>query len=194
MQDGNNSVETAKPTTISYSQADVWIDGVEVGASNQYNTARNWLDGVYAIKNGEDYEWKDEKQTIIKYPVFAGTTYSMNYISHNDAFLLAKEISSNTGNPYGLPVSAESHLMKDSEWGAVAYLAQSKYGLENNEICINNINLNSGGVLRTEETGKSGVDSVYAVTGLTSKAVVDKSSEDQNVVGTDSRRSDKSNK
>ena len=91
-------------------------------------------------------------------------------------------------------MSADSHLMKVSEWGAVSYLAQSKYGLETNEICINNVTLNSGNTKRTKEDGKTGVESVYAVTGLTSKAVVDKSSETQNVVGTDSRRSDKSNK
>ncbi|MFR5190485.1 MAG: hypothetical protein ACLTEH_04490, partial [Clostridia bacterium] len=61
-----------------------------------------------------------------------------------------------------------SHLMKNSEWGAVAYLSQSQYGLNGMDIAINNISLNSGGAARTQTAGKSGVDSVYAVTGCTS--------------------------
>ena len=33
-----------------------------------------------------------------------------------------------SGNPYGLTTNANSHLMKNSEWGVVAYLSISKYG------------------------------------------------------------------
>ena len=43
-----------------------------------------------------------------------------------------------TGNStYGLSSSTDSHMMKNSEWGAVAYLSHSKYGI-NSEIRINN--------------------------------------------------------
>ena len=38
---------------------------------------------------------------------------------------------------YGLTASTDSHMMKNSEWGAVAYLSHSKYGI-NSEIRINN--------------------------------------------------------
>ena len=38
---------------------------------------------------------------------------------------------------YGLTSTADSHMMKNSEWGAVAYLSHSAYGI-NNEIRINN--------------------------------------------------------
>ena len=38
---------------------------------------------------------------------------------------------------YGLSSSADTHMMKNSEWGAVAYLSHSIYGI-NNEIRINN--------------------------------------------------------
>lgn len=44
--------------------------------------------------------------------------------------------------------NAESHLMKNSEWGAVAYLAYSQYGRNGHELYINNsytITGNSGG-------------------------------------------------
>ena len=45
----------------------------------------------------------------------------------------------NSGNNYGLSTNdseIDPHMMKNTEWGAVAYLAQSKYG-KNGEIAIN---------------------------------------------------------
>ena len=38
---------------------------------------------------------------------------------------------------YGLTTNTDSHMMKNSEWGAVAYLSHSKYGV-NREVYINN--------------------------------------------------------
>ncbi len=40
-------------------------------------------------------------------------------------------------NSYNYDRDKESHLMKNSEWGAVAYLTQSQYGRNGNEITIN---------------------------------------------------------
>ncbi|MFR8145153.1 MAG: hypothetical protein ACLU84_08805 [Clostridia bacterium] len=152
---GNNSAPV-KASSVSYSQNNIWVRAVEAGTTEDSSqTARNWLDGIYG-----------STKTAIKYPTFQPVTYSMNYINHNDAFNLAKVMTEN-GNIYGLTGSADSHLMKNSEWGAVAYLSQSKYGLDGIDIAINNVNLNSGGAKRTNTAGKSGVDSVYAVTGCT---------------------------
>ena len=50
----------------------------------------------------------------------------------------------------------ESHLMKNSEWGAVAYLTHSQYGRNGNEIYINNdrdITGNSGGSTDASSSG-----------------------------------------
>ena len=41
------------------------------------------------------------------------------------------------GNIYGFAYSDDTHMMKNSEWGAVAYLSHSKYGI-NDEVYINN--------------------------------------------------------
>ena len=90
----------------------------------------------------------------------------MNYININDAYNISKELTA-SGNPYGLSNSTDSHLMKNSEWGAVAYLGWSKYGSNGTEMYVNNITLNSGGNKRTDSIPKLGVESVYAVTGLT---------------------------
>ena len=42
---------------------------------------------------------------------------------------------------YNYNRNLESHLMKNSEWGAVAYLTHSQYGRNGNEIDINNSNM-----------------------------------------------------
>ena len=41
------------------------------------------------------------------------------------------------GSTYGITTNADSHMMKNSEWGAAAYLSHSKYGV-NREVYINN--------------------------------------------------------
>ena len=41
------------------------------------------------------------------------------------------------GTTYGISSSSDSHMMKNSEWGAAAYLSHSKYGV-NREVYINN--------------------------------------------------------
>lgn len=55
--------------------------------------------------------------------------------------------------------SKESHLMKNSEWGAVAYLTQSQYGRNGNEIDINNssscITGNGGGSTSASRISKT---------------------------------------
>ena len=155
MQVGNNSAPV-KASSVSYTQSSTWIKAIEAGTDNNSDqTARNWLDGIYG-----------NTKTAIKYPTFQPVTYSMNNINHNDTYNIAKAMTEN-GNIYGLTGSTDSHLMKNSEWGAVAYLSKSKYGLNGIDIAVNNVSLNSGGAKRTNTAGKSGVDSVYAVTGCT---------------------------
>ena len=149
---GNNTA-TVKESSVKYTQASAWVGGTELGSSDNTSTARNFLDGEYGVKSGSDYTFKNGTAPSIKYPTFQGLTYSMNYINHNDAFNISKTLTE-SGNIYGLSSSStDSHMMKNSEWGAVAYLSQSKYGLNGANIYINNVNLNN--------TSKS----VYAVTG-----------------------------
>ena len=68
----------------------------------------------------------------------------------------------NSGNQYGLSTSTDTHMLKNSEWGAVAYLSHSKYGTCTNGTC-KKVNFNnsssmytgrsSGGLNTTSETG-----------------------------------------
>ena len=163
---GNNSAPV-KASSITYTQTTNWARAIETGTTNASLPARNWLDGVYAVKNDDgSYSWKNNIPTAIKYPTFQPVTYSMNYIKCEDVFNLAKAMAEE-GNIYGFNSSnTDTHLMKDSEWGMVAYFSQSQYGLNGTNISINNINLNSGGSSTTKEEGNA-YASVYAVTGCT---------------------------
>ena len=89
----------------------------------------------------------------MSYPVFKPLTYVYNCISTGDAYTLSQEIK-NGNNFYGLnSEQTDSHQMKNSEWGAVAYLTQSSYGRNGTEVTINNKNMNNSSKL------------IYAVTG-----------------------------
>ena len=67
---------------------------------------------------------------------------------------------------YNYDRGKESHLMKNSEWGAVAYLTQSQYGRNGHEIDINNsssyITGNGGG--STSASSTSGTPNPYNTT------------------------------
>ena len=96
------------------------------------------MDGLYGTKT-----------TSIKYPTFQPITYSMNYIDVSDANNISRALTG-ANNIYGFSSSStDSHLMKNSEWGAVAYLGWSQYGAvdengQNQEPYINNITADSG--------------------------------------------------
>ncbi len=122
---------------INYSQSKVlgpnaiYKAEVDSSATTDGNIkARNYVDGIYGTT-----------KTSIKYPTFQGSSYSMNYINHNDAYLLSKKLTAD-GNIYGLSGDTDSHLIKNSEWGSVSYLSKSEYGLGSVDIAINNKNFN----------------------------------------------------
>ena len=144
---GNNST-VVKASNVNYSQNEVFGQTAETGTGTEgWISARNYLDGVYGSTT-----------TAIKYPTFQPITYSMNYISISDCYDISKALT-NSGNIYGLSSSStDSHLMKNSEWGAVAYLSWSEYGTNKIEPFVNNICVYSN------------ITSVYAVTGLTTGA------------------------
>ena len=65
---------------------------------------------------------------------------SWRNINIGDAFETCLNMN-RSGNPYGLSTSdtvVDPHMLKNDEWGAVAYLSKSVYGKETEEIYINN--------------------------------------------------------
>ena len=102
--------------------------------------------------------------TNLSYPVFKANTYAYNIISAGDAWLLSQEID--TASMYGLS-NVDSHMVKNSEWGAIAYLTHSQYGVKGNstnmnEVTINSKNLNNSIYVNNVTSGTKA--NVYAVT------------------------------
>ena len=93
----------------------------------------------------------------ISYPVFKPLTYAYNIISTGDSYTISQEIAK-ARDFYGLDQNtADSHMVKNSEWGAVAYLTQSAYGRNGTEVTINRKMLNNSG------------KNIYVVTGYSEK-------------------------
>ena len=143
---GNNDTEVVA-SNVKYTATTSMIpsgsETEEVSAES-----RNWLDGIYGSTT-----------TAIKYPTFQPVTYSMNYINHSDAYDVSRVLT-DSGNIYGFNSSTtDSHLMKNSEWGAVVYLGWSKYGTNGIEPYMNNISANNN------------IQSVHAITGLTTGTI-----------------------
>ena len=142
---GNNNADKVD-SNVNYSQSTSWVWFGEAGTS---------LDSSQPARNF--YEVYGSKTTAIKYPTFQGLTYSMNYINQSDAFSISRALTDDN-NIYKLSnKETDSHLIKNSEWGAVSYLGQSQYGLNGTNIRINNLTLNNS------------VPTIYAVTGYASK-------------------------
>jgi hypothetical protein len=151
---GGNNTTTAVNSSVAYTSPAALVASEDRGgAGDATDTARNYYKqtGYTTVDNtngtmtyGSDttkYSWTNGVE-YIKYPVFQGLTYSMNYITTSDAYSISRKLTE-SGNIYGLSSSnADSHLMKNSDWGAVAYLSQSQYGLNGTNIAINNVTLN----------------------------------------------------
>ena len=116
-------------------------EGVQIISDGGWGKNRNYVDGIYG-----------SNKTTIKYPTFQGSSYSVTYINMNDTYNLCKKISE-PGNIYGLSTDTNSHLIKNSEWGSVAYLSKSFYGLGKIDIAINSMDAGDD------------TNNVYAVTG-----------------------------
>ena len=146
---GNNNADKVD-SNVNYSQSTSWVWSGEAGTSSDSSQpARNF------------YEVYGSKTTAIKYPTFQGLTYSMNYINHSDAFSISRALTDGN-NIYKLSnKETDSHLIKNSEWGAVSYLGQSQYGLNGTNIRINNLTLNNS------------KPTIYAVTGYAAKTLQD---------------------
>ena len=91
--------------------------------------------------------------TKISYPVFKPLTYAYNLINVDSIYRMAREMVNST-EFYGIS-NADTHFLKNSEWGAVVYLTWSKYGRNGTEPKINNVNLKN-------KDSKN----IYAVTGI----------------------------
>ena len=71
----------------------------------------------------------------------------------------------NSGNSYGFSTNTDTHMIKNSEWGAVAYLSHSKYGTCTDGTC-SEVNINNSSSYYTGRSGgapggKTAINTVY---------------------------------
>ena len=131
--------------------------------------------GIYTTDNDVNQK---ENTTNLYYPIFKGRKYAYNYINPSQCYNLSQGLD-DTGNPYGLNENANSHLMKNSEWGACAYLSISKYGYSGGtasattEKYYNNVTINA---LTNVSAGNGNIKNlndnlVSAITGYTASMI-----------------------
>lgn len=138
----------------------IWVSKFEAGYAGQKNTAS---ENVNITKTNIQYQRDAQNllgqiesgKTYMTYPVFMGKTYSYNNIEVGEMYDLSLNLNSEK-NPYGFNETVDSHLMKNSEWGAVAYLAHSKYGRNGTKVTINNLDVQEAVYAAGTVTGYAG--------------------------------------
>ncbi len=140
--------DSAEDSGLKYTRNYSWNDKATYIKDNYY--------GQNQIADSE-LIGENAKGKAIKYPTFTGNRPSFNYISAGDSYSLCLSLNA-SGNPYGINNSSDPHLMKNSEWGAVAYLGQSQYG-KGSEITIN------ADTTKSDDTSQNTQRTVWATTG-----------------------------
>ena len=77
----------------------------------------------------------------------------------------------NIGNQYGLNTTTDTHMIKNSEWGAVAYLSHSKYGTCTDGTC-SEVNINNSSGMYTGRSGGAPGGSTAINTVYTDKRLI----------------------
>ncbi len=99
----------------------IWVSKYEASSLEYGSTGEN---------NGGDDNSKLTYKSI-------ANAYSWTNVKIDTSYIVAKNLVNN--HIYGLDNNqADSYLMKNTQWGAIAYLTQSKYGRNNNKVAINN--------------------------------------------------------
>ena len=131
------------------------LAGIWVGKYETSNT------NCTTDKTTGEYNGIDKTVTIR-----AGVT-SWRSITVSNIFTVCTNLN-NAGNLYGLNTSdsvVDPHMMKNTEWGAVAYLSKSKYGKETEEVWINpNSNYITGQAENSVSASSTTTTNVYNTT------------------------------
>lgn len=105
------------------------------------------------------YDSTTDTRTVTILP---GTMNNLQITTVNGMYQLAQNIT------FGENVTINSHMAKNSEWGAIAYLAQSQYGVNGQKIVKNNNGSITGGtsnekIIYTTNKGQSTTNNAYGV-------------------------------
>ncbi len=104
-----------------------WIAKYEMSRENSSDGGTTWTPNGFANYSGGNYAVTEEKKNYVRVVSKPGVT-SWRYNTISNMYI----------NCYNYDRSKESHMMKNSEWGAVTYLTHSKYGRNGNRLDVNN--------------------------------------------------------
>ena len=183
--DGSQVVEYNAETTNNYTQ---FPDGYVVhpvfenGQSTGYQNGewKKEITGIWVAKfkagiktTEKDTDAKVSSVSNYYYPVFKGKKYGYNLINESNCYNISLALDDES-NPYGLTESSNSHLIKNSEWGAAAYLSMSQYGYSGGIISTstekykNNLSLaSSSDTLSSPVQNPNNTGKITAITGYT---------------------------
>ena len=161
--EGKRPSDVASQTTISvndkYFKTHPVFDGdVNYGGWAEDDGTPVKLEGIWVAK----YEASKETSTR---PKFEPGASSWRSITIGNMFTNAQNYNT----------TLNSHLMKNSEWGAVAYLTESKYGRNGTEITINNNGTTyytggGSGTAYVNNTNQSSTGNIYGIYDLSGNA------------------------
>ena len=100
---------------------------------------------------------KFETTGTAKTPTIIPYDQSLRNQNISTQFATSQKLGTST---YGSTSKVDAHMMKNSEWGAVAYLSHSKYGV-NREVYINNSRYYSTGRSGGNVGGSTAINTVY---------------------------------
>jgi hypothetical protein len=171
----DDGVETVKYKGKSYIVHPAFCDNVDMGGWDSDLTGF-WFAKYEMSGSGSTTSSTDTLKSVSNAKILS-TTIGNFYLyarNANYGYTGTEETLTSAGTEYTHTSYMNSHLVKNSEWGAVAYLTQSQYGRNGNEIDINNSS--------TYRTGNGG-GSTSASSNETEKGSEDISYKDVTVTG-----------
>ncbi len=136
----------------------IWVAKYEMSMEETSDNGKTWTNIETTLDTNNSEEHQSIGNKLIGDTVRAvskPSQYSWSYIILSNCFDNSLNYSTveNTG--------ANSHLMKNSEWGAIAYLTQSEYGRNQNEIEINSYCKNTTNFAKLTGVGGNDENSKY---------------------------------
>ena len=127
----------------------IWVSKYEASRQDATDTIQG---------NQEILSFKENKLSITNYDLNSAMYYCRD-MERQDVFGWTKQVDkiASTGDIIDDSNNFDTHLMKNIEWGAVCYLAESKYGI-NKEIQGNaSLISGKGGILSTTTGNETGI-------------------------------------
>ncbi len=126
------------PAFLSIPSNGFWVGKFETGYNQNSDTTQPITDENISTWIKENSEVDEEKPNNI---IIKPNVYSWRGATVYNLFM----------NAYNFNRSLDSHMMKNTEWGAVAYLSHSKYGIKDEVRINNNSNFLTGYAANTKD-------------------------------------------